>query len=246
MFILKWIRLYTLSSAANIGRLVTIYDSADFSGYTMRWEVRIHSVTEIVFNLCWDISSSASVCYCDFVNLTNSLWDRYLIVACFWMKLFKLIALISLLANVSTANADTTWGIGGGPLYNGFGLNFGKTTTSSFVYGAFGCHGYGRGESDNPSSNDVEFNCGIGFGYISTSMFATSRHGIGLGLDTTYNTFQSQFEMRLRPGYYYFFNGINKSGLNLGVGPSFYYDTVRSNDHYHNPVKVFFNIGYQF
>lgn len=164
------------------------------------------------------------------------------------MKKYLLVTIGALLVLSTTAKAGSTWGIGVGPLYGGLGFNFGKTTPSSFAYGALGCIGLSIGDSADTSSNDNESNCGFGLGYISTSLFTSDRHGLGLNLGITYNTAESQTEVRLRPGYHYFFNGINESGLNLGVGTILYTDDETSNDQNRDSdnVKVFFNVGYQF
>lgn len=154
----------------------------------------------------------------------------------------------------TTANADSTWGIGVGPLYNGLGFNFGKTTTSSLSYGSLGCQSLSIGSSKNSntsssdSSRETESNCGFGLGYINTSMFSNNRHGLGLNLGLSYNTAESQTELRLRPGYHYFFNGIDKPGFNIGLGSIIYYDNEASNDLDSDSEKVslFLNIGYQF
>jgi len=161
------------------------------------------------------------------------------------MKKYLYIAMVTVPMLSSAASAETTIGIGVGPLYNGLGLNFGKTTPSSFVYGALGCVGITIADSGDPDNRD-ESNCGVGFGYISASLFSNDRHALGLNIGLTHNTDKSQTEVRVRPGYHYFFNGINKPGLNLGVGPIVYYDTDRSNNLDSDHGVVFFNIGYQF
>ncbi len=166
------------------------------------------------------------------------------------MKKYLIISTFTLLALTSTVKADTTWGVGVGPMYNGLGLNIGKTTESTFAYSALGCQSVTTGTSSdsNTNENDGESNCGVGFGYISQSIFKSNRHGLGLNLGVSYNTAEQQTEWRLRPGYHFFVNGIDKRGLNLGAGTVFYYDTEKSNDINDNTdvISLFLNIGYQF
>lgn len=163
----------------------------------------------------------------------------------FCLRKKHLLVAAVLTALAQTAHADTTWGLGVGSLYNGLGLNFGKTTDSSFTYGTLGCHSLSRG-NNGTSKNETDTNCGVGIGYISTSLFANNKHGLGVGLDTTYNTFTSKYEARLKPGYYYFTNGINSSGFNFGIGPSYFHNAESSDDENNDRIQMFLNIGYQF
>lgn len=167
------------------------------------------------------------------------------------MRKILLIAALPFLLLSTAAKADTTWGLGVGPLYSGLGINFGRTTASSLTFASLGCNSLSNNRAENSKSDDFESSCGVGVGHLSTALFKSNRHAFGLNLDTSYNSIESQTELRIRPGYFYFFKGINKSGFNLGVGPNFFFNNKSSNKRQLNnrgddPIRIFFNIGYQF
>lgn len=124
------------------------------------------------------------------------------------------------------AFADTTFGAGFGSLYNGIGLNFGRSTNTNLIFGSLGCMGWSSSESIQSSSSGVtrehhsDSNCGIGLGYVSSSMFTRTNHALGINLAYSYDTneLDGGSEVHLMPGYHYFFNGIGKRGLTLGAG----------------------------
>lgn len=151
-----------------------------------------------------------------------------------------LVSTLSLSILPMSVQAETTFGVGIGSLYNGFGINVGKTTSTSLTFGSVGCIGWGYG-SEGYSSN-----CGAGFGVVTTAALPGLRHGLGLSLAVTKNTssyseVSANVELMLMPSYYYFFSGIEQGGFNLGAGPSFTYQEGQS-------IEPFFtlNIGYQF
>jgi len=167
------------------------------------------------------------------------------------MKNYLAITTLSLLALSSTAQAETTFGMGIGAMYSGLGLNIGKRSSTALSYASLGCQGYSTGnendaESTGSASTGSESNCGVGFGRISSAIFANNRHAFGLSVAVSHNTDLDQTEVRLRPGYYYFFKGIDQAGFNLGIGPSFYFDDSDKNDLDVNEETSFINIGYQF
>lgn len=165
----------------------------------------------------------------------------------------KLLLATTLLFSTLSVQAENTIGIGIGSLYNGFGFNAGKTTSTSFLFGSAGCMGWTNWSSYSSSSNDDstktvghETNCGLGLGYVSTAVLPGVRQGLGLSLVGTKNhIFENQsgsnLELTLMPSYYFFFKGIDKSGFNLGTGPMFTYRDGQ-------PIESFvmFNIGFQF
>jgi len=168
-----------------------------------------------------------------------------------------LVLSVTMLVMSKTAVADFTLGLGLGPLYSGLGLNFGKTTESSFTYGSLGCVGYSStgvamtsdgSQSATVNSEKIESssNCGFGFGYVSSALFKNNRHGVGLSIGLTSNTDDQQNELRIAPGYHYFFNGINNRGATLGLGAMHYADDSQPNNLSNNANSVFINIGYQF
>lgn len=156
-----------------------------------------------------------------------------------------------ILASTLSSNvlADTTVGFGFGSLYSGLGINFGEVRDNSFMYGSIGCMG---GSATRPITingsvlsrdKGYETNCGIGLGYITTSLLAGNNHGLGLSLGYTYDTDDDigGYEFHVMPGYHYFFNGVMQHGLNLGL-------SARSTFKKDNPsaTGILFNIGYQF
>jgi len=148
----------------------------------------------------------------------------------------------------SAAQARNTVGIGTGSMYNGIGINFGISTQQSLTFGAVGCVGGSVSSSDtvNDDSNDSNGICGLGFGRISTSAFSNNHHGLGLSVALNYNTdediqFESGIQWTLTPSYHYFFSGIDRRGLNIGIGP-----TVILKDGQPTDTVGMINLGFQF
>lgn len=165
----------------------------------------------------------------------------------------RLLASIVLASTLSsTANADMTVGLGLGTLYSGIGLNFGTTTDTSLRYASLGCLGISLGNTDIDSSDSTErtqgdsSNCGVGVGYVTTSVLSGKRQGLGLSLLATNNTVYknndgSNLEVTVIPGYYFFFNGIDRSGFNIGAGANFGFREGQSVE-----TGMTLNVGYQF
>jgi len=167
------------------------------------------------------------------------------------MKTFLPITITALLVLSTPAKADSTWGVGYGPLYSGLGLNYGQTTSTSLTYGALGCVDYATGNRHNDESTGGklpagESNCGIALGYISTALFNSNKHGFGVNIGLTHNTDTDESETRLIPGYHYFMNGINERGLNLGVDTVLYYDRESSDARDDGFSEILFSVGFQF
>ncbi|MFK8082586.1 MAG: hypothetical protein AB8B97_20095 [Granulosicoccus sp.] len=164
----------------------------------------------------------------------------------------KTLALLAFTTFISShAIANSTVGVGFGSLYNGLGINAGRTTDVSMTYGSLGCMGGSLGHSTTLSAGDYtnvsesssETNCGFGLGYISTSPLSGNNHALGLNLGYTHNTADDVggSEFYVMPGYYFFFNGINQRGPNLGFGTQTRYFEERSTQ-----TGVILNLGYQF
>ncbi len=88
--------------------------------------------------------------------------------------------------------------------------------------------------------------CGVGLGYISSALLPGEKQGLGLSVAFTYNTDEDDgsragVEWSISPGYYYFFSGIGKRGLNLGIGSRIILGERGSGT---NPLM--FNLGFQF
>ena len=151
------------------------------------------------------------------------------------------------------AIADTTFGIGAGSLYNGLGLNFGRTTGTTLTYGALGCVGFSSSSSESRGgdgsvferSSSYDSNCGVGVGRVSTSFLPGNRQGLGLSLGLTYDTDEGAdgggVEWRLTPSYHYFFDGIDRRGLTLGIGPQLVLRDGGSTE-----VAPMLSLGFQF
>lgn len=162
------------------------------------------------------------------------------------MKKITAIAALSILSLSSVAQAESTIGLGVGGMYSGLGVNVGKRSSTSFTYASLGCQAYSYGYVDGSETKESESNCGVGLGTLSTSLFSSNKHAIGFGVDVSYNTQYSQNELRIRPGYYYFFNGIDSAGFNVGVGPNLYIDDNKSDEVTEIKTSSFLNVGYQF
>lgn len=116
------------------------------------------------------------------------------------------------------------------------------------MYGSLGCMG-GSSSKSSTTNGDVttqsssDTNCGFGFGYISTSLFLGSNHGLGLNIGYTYDTddFSGGSEYHVMPSYHYFINGIDQRGLNLGFGAR---ATLSDGDS--TKTGLTFTLGYQF
>jgi hypothetical protein len=116
-------------------------------------------------------------------------------------------------SNVALSADNKTFGLGIGSLYNGIGMSYGYQSQNSYKYVSLGCLSVAY-SSDYGS----ELNCGIGAGFIMTGLFKldNNKHGFGAHFGATYNEHYSEIEYFIAPQYVYFFNGINKSGWNLG------------------------------
>jgi len=127
--------------------------------------------------------------------------------------------LLFVIADVSSAEEKITFGVGGGFIYNGFGINFGKLDKSDFKYMSLGCIGIGYS-----TISGIVSNCGIGIGWVRSDILTekNNKHGLGGHLGVTYNTSANRHETEALLGisYAYFFKGMNKGGWNLGLGPT--------------------------
>ena len=167
------------------------------------------------------------------------------------MKKTLLAALVVVALPCSAASADTTFGLGAGSLYNGLGLNFGRTAGTSLAYGALGCVGFSTSDSETRGSDgsverdsSYDTNCGLGAGYVSTAVLSGNRQGLGLSLGFTYDTDEDNdggAQWRLTPSYHFFFSGVDRRGVVLGIGPQLVLRERGSNG-----VVPMINLGFQF
>jgi len=167
--------------------------------------------------------------------------------------MMKSLIAITLLGSflLSKAHSDTTFGVGFGALYSGLGLNFGRITDTGLGYGALGCLGGSTTSSETvgpdgiavSSESSRSTNCGVSLGFVSTTLMPGRKHGIAINIGYSYDTRNDEFggaEVHLTPSYHYFFNGIERRGLNLGFGPRF---TFRDNA---TETRLMVNLGFQF
>jgi hypothetical protein len=129
----------------------------------------------------------------------------------------KAFSISCLLFSGSTlADDNKSIGVGVGSMYNGLGVSYGLLESNSYKYASIGCLSL-----SNSDSRGTETNCGIGFGYITTALISKTEnnHGLGIHIGVTYNEHKNldEYEAFISPQYVYFFNGINSSGMNLGV-----------------------------
>ena len=144
---------------------------------------------------------------------------------------------------------DTSFGLGLGAPYNGIGANVSWTNENSMKYVALGC------AKISGSSDDVNCDFGIGFGYINTSLFSieNNNHGIGVNAGISrrkYFGYAEDKEITLNEhyeevytlgiDYTYFFEGIDNAGWNVGLSPHVEFVDSETN------FGIYLGLGYQF
>lgn len=127
----------------------------------------------------------------------------------------KISLVASLFALHFTTNAeDISVGVGAGMSYSGLGANVAYVSETDMKYVSAGCVSY---------SSSSGSTCGAGIGWIKTDLFDndSNKHGLGaylgvVGVETAFlRDDKAVYGAGL--GYHYFFNGIDKSGFNLGI-----------------------------
>jgi hypothetical protein len=123
-------------------------------------------------------------------------------------------------SKITLADNNKTLGIGIGSLYNGLGVSFGIQDNTSIRYASLGCLSVSQSDS-----RGTELNCGVGVGILKTGLIGSlgNKHGMGMHIGATYNEHNGldKVEGFIAPQYVYFFNGIDKHGLNLGASIQF-------------------------
>ena len=141
-----------------------------------------------------------------------------------------------------TTNAEGSYsfGLGMGTSYSGLGVNVSQVSKNDMKYFSAGCVSY---------SSVFGSTCGVGVGWIKTDLFQTDsdKHGLGaylgvVGRKRGGRSLNSDDEPSYGAGvgYHYFFNGIGRSGANVGFS-LVASDTEDDSDH-----GVILQIGYQF
>ena len=155
------------------------------------------------------------------------------------MKRQALIFVLTFAAVVQSASAadKTSFGVGVGALYNGLGGNFALVKADDMKYVSLGCT-----EARSSSAHGTDLTCGIGVGWLRSDIFTrkNSKHAIGLNLALDYDQYHSEIEPSIRLPYVFFFRGIERRGLNLGLAPLVRWDANGTE------LGVMFEIGYQF
>ena len=139
--------------------------------------------------------------------------------------------------SASLAADRTSFGLGGGSLYNGLGINVAFVSPEDLKFVALGCSGW-----MHSSSNRTDVSCGVGIGWIMSDILTkkNNKHGIGLHLGLNYETWDNDFEPMLSIPYVFFFKGIDSKGLNLGAAPLVQWWSGGAE------FGFFLQIGYQF
>lgn len=139
-------------------------------------------------------------------------------------------------------------GLGVGALYSGVGTNFALVSNTDMKYISAGCVKYSTYSGST---------CGFGAGWIMTDLFGanTNKHGVGVYVSlvdserytsttaTTSGNELFQHESNIYGAgvsYTYFLNGIDQSGLNLGLSLHV------TNADFDDKFGGFFQVGYQF
>lgn len=166
-------------------------------------------------------------------------------------RIWGFLVTVPLLSPQAQAEEKFSFGAGIGAMYSGLGVNAGLKTDKQFKYIAIGCLGYSR------SGNERDAACGGGVGIIRTDLFSgtNDKHGAGLHIGavmtrngdskTIYEPGSVTVVREIEPvygvglSYVYFWNGLSRPGLNLGITPVIGFD--------HGPRGGFgLQIGYQF
>ena len=153
-------------------------------------------------------------------------------------KVKILVAMMLLSSAVNAEESELSYGLGIGALYNGVGINIASPTKEDLKYVSLGC-------IDFSYSSYVGFNtnCGLGIGYINTSIIGDSnKHGLGLHLAVHEDDgSNSSTQVSLGLGYTYFLNQ-SKIGWNFGLTPMYIFGDSEND----NKVALMFDLGYQF
>jgi len=119
------------------------------------------------------------------------------------------------------------------------GINTSASTEGGLAFASLGCIGFSTGSGSSGSRN--ESTCGIGGGFLSTSLIPSKRHTLGIVGGLNYDTDTNDLVVHVTPSYVFFFNGIENRGLNLGLG-----SLVLFRDGSFDGVGILLNIGYHF
>lgn len=154
-------------------------------------------------------------------------------------KVKILVGMMLLASVVSAEESELSYGLGIGALYNGVGINIASPTEEDLKYASLGC-------IDFSYSSYVGFNtnCGLGIGYINTSIIGDSnKHGLGVHLAVHEDDggYDSSTQVSLGVGYTYFLNQ-SKLGWNFGLTPIYIFEDSEN----YNKVALLFDLGYQF
>lgn len=154
------------------------------------------------------------------------------------MSKVKILVGMMLLASVVKAEeSELSYGLGIGGLYNGVGVNIASPTKEDLKYVSIGCIDFSYN-----SYSGWNTNCGLGLGYINTSIIGDSnKHGLGLHLAVHEDGSANNAQVSVGAGYTYFVDP-SKIGWNFGLTPIYIFEDSENND----KLALMFDVGYQF
>jgi len=154
-------------------------------------------------------------------------------------KRFVAVALLMAATTAELASAADTssFGLGVGALYNGLGGNFALIKADDMRYVSLGCT-----EAMSSSTHGTDLTCGVGIGWLRSDLLTqkNSKHALGFNFALDYDQHDSELEPSVRLPYVYFFKGIDRKGLNLGLAPLVRWDADGTE------LGFMLEIGYQF
>jgi hypothetical protein len=126
------------------------------------------------------------------------------------------LVLVAVLTSAPSAADRTSFGLGLGALYNGLGGNIALVKADDLKVFSLGCS-----EATSSSIDGTNLTCGVGFSWLRSDILTkkNSKHGLGVNVALDYDQFHSKTEPVVRVPYIFFFKGIDRRGLNIGLAP---------------------------
>ena len=150
-------------------------------------------------------------------------------------KLLYSVLWILIMANSAYAEKNVSFGVGLGKFYGGLGGNIAVMDGHDMKYLAMGLTGLVFSDDDFD-----EGIFGVTAGWVRTDIIApkSGRHGIGLFAAIDAGAGEASFS--IGPSYTYFFRGMIKTGLNIGISTGI---SITEDD---TSFLIAPQIGYQF
>ena len=162
------------------------------------------------------------------------------------LKIIFILA-FNLFAFAGNTNAELSGssGLGIGSLYSTVGINTGVVFKNSFIYASLGCPAGSKNKN-----GDWDVTCGWGIGGLSTKLIPqrSNKHALGVYygilageyIEDVDGNRDSSGKYRAVATYAFYFNGIKRSGWNLGI--SMFY----IGDDFKFPLMAIPTFGYQY